>query len=41
MTTNSRRKFLSNAHLGLSGFTILPLLHGAKGEGVLNLKMSS
>lgn len=30
MATNSRRKFLRNAGLGLTGFTILPIISGAK-----------
>jgi hypothetical protein len=34
MKTNSRRKFLRNAGLGLTGFSMLPLVNAAKGTGM-------
>ena len=36
MTINSRRNFLSNAGLGITGFTLLPMIHVAKGATVTN-----
>ncbi|MEO6220249.1 MAG: hypothetical protein ABIO81_07460 [Ginsengibacter sp.] len=36
MTTNSRRRFLRNAGLGITGFTILPMIHSAKGTTISN-----
>ncbi|MEO6917070.1 MAG: sugar-binding domain-containing protein [Chitinophagaceae bacterium] len=35
MKINSRRRFLRNAGLGLTGFSILPIFHGAKGAAIV------
>ena len=36
MTTSSRRKFIRNAGLGITGFTILPEILSTKGTNISN-----